>query len=79
MFEKYLDRLFGFDKIATKDDCKKLEKAVDALLTTIKSNNRASAVHSDFPMGYYCPICGTAVSNPMESRCVKKQDEGGRE
>jgi len=36
MFEKLLDRLFGFDKLATKDDFKKLEKAIDDLLITIK-------------------------------------------
>ncbi len=33
--ERWLDRLFGYDKCATKDDVKKLHKALDELQDTI--------------------------------------------
>jgi hypothetical protein len=36
-FDKILDKFFGFDKLATKEDIRKLEKALDDLLSTIKS------------------------------------------
>jgi hypothetical protein len=35
-----LDKIFGFDKYATKDDIKKLEMALNNLLKTIKQNDR---------------------------------------
>ena len=32
--DKILDKFFGFDKLATKEDIRKLEKALDDLFST---------------------------------------------
>jgi len=68
IFEKFLDRLFGFDKLATaaecfawaiaesfkrdkatKDDLKKLEKALDNLLAEITQGGRRITRKGELP------------------------------